>query len=339
MQAARIGRGKAKGNRTLATSSSSPTTDPPDPRPQDPLSEDGQQPQKAAHDTRLQRLAALPHTLKDAEFRVAAHLAALDEAHTNHHTVTVSARELSRRSGLARSTVQLALDALAGRGTIALRQGTTTKPAAYRLNFLETAVIRGPIAGPPLARMPGHPGPNAGPPLDLQPGHPWPDPRATPGPNAGPPAIEEHARASAPVDSDSDSIRILDRVLRAHPRQFEKELIEKARGWLLGYKRKLGGQTTCHPPDDTLCAQFLSIAPWPDLEAMLYDLMKQEACPGIQDAWFVSVALHRIHGIDAKTTRHYRAQLRLVREQTATATQSTFAEDLVRQVAAKTGGL
>jgi hypothetical protein len=41
----------------------------------------------------------------------------------------------------------------------------------------------------------------------------------------------------------------IDRVLRARPRDFDPSLIEKATGWLLGYRRHLGNAPTCHAPE------------------------------------------------------------------------------------------
>ncbi|HEU0139861.1 MAG TPA: hypothetical protein VFQ79_09135 [Bryobacteraceae bacterium] len=115
----------------------------------------------------------------------------------------------------------------------------------------------------------------------------------------------------------------------------DPDLIPMARQWLHGYMVKLGREKDRHPPDDRLVAQFLSIAPWPQLERLLYDLLAEHREPGYQYAWFVTVALQRIHGIQPKQLQQRRAMLKLIKpaaEQAAKEGQE-WAQLLIGQVA------
>lgn len=139
-----------------------------------------------------------------------------------------------------------------------------------------------------------------------------------------------------------DATPTIDRVLRARPRDFTPERIEEARGWLLGYRRKLGNAPTCHAPEDNIVAQFLAVADWPDLERMLYQLFQQRIPPGDKDAWFITVALNRIHSIAPAVIQKRRAQLKLVRAASAEASADNvqqFAKQLTANLTAKIGGL
>jgi hypothetical protein len=107
-------------------------------------------------------------------------------------------------------------------------------------------------------------------------------------------------------------MNIIDRLLRARKNDYDRTTIERARKWLHGYMAKLGTEPSPHPPDDHILAQFLAVADWPPLERLLYDLLAERKRPGWSYAWFVTVALQRIHGIDPKAFRARRAHLKLV---------------------------
>jgi len=115
--------------------------------------------------------------------------------------------------------------------------------------------------------------------------------------------------------SDLDAGGVIDRILLARPKQFSEADIQRARGWMHTYAGKLPHREVPqpHPPDDTMVAQFLAVAPWPRLEALLYDLMAERKECGYNYAWFTSVALQRIHGIKPQALKEAREQLRAIR--------------------------
>lgn len=128
-----------------------------------------------------------------------------------------------------------------------------------------------------------------------------------------PPPAEnkELPRSTAAVDIDI-SITILDRVLKARPTKADPAALTEARNWIWGYQRKHGREPNAHPPDDLIVAQFLAVDEWPRLQAMLYELMAERKEPGYSYAWFISVALQRIHGIAPAAIKQRRATLKLV---------------------------
>lgn len=173
--------------------------------------------------------------------------------------------------------LQSALDSLSERAIITTRQGTATRPSVHLLNFLDTVRIGGVTATPPPTENTALPG-------------------------------------QAPrLDIESEATEVLDRVLKASETRTDAELLTTARRWLHGYCCKLGTDPNCHPPDNRIVAQFLAIAEWPRLERLLYDLLAERRPPGYSYAWFISVALQRIHGIHATRLKARRAELKLVR--------------------------
>jgi hypothetical protein len=335
---------------------SSTASDQPEHHPTDyPLSEaTNTAPQPSA----LARLATIAPTLKEAELRVLTCLTAAAEA-APHNTVTASSRMIANATRVARSAVQPALDSLAARGLITTSQGTATTPAAHQVNFLQTIVIGGPLAGPPPAQgglLPGPPvalqpglplapqqgqgGPLTGPPVALQPGLPLALQQGQGGPLTGPPTTrnQHDAPQRSAVDIEYDSSNTIDRVLRAKPKHFDADTITRARGWLHSYKAKFGRQPHPLAPDNAILAQFLAIADWPALEHVLYDLMAERKEPGASYAWFVSVALQRIHGIAPTSLQARRQQLKLIKP-TEDTDGRQFRDDLVRSIAAGVKGM
>ena len=99
------------------------------------------------HDA-LQRIATLAASLKEAELRT---LLELTRRANQNQQCRESSRQIAEATGLSRSNVVAAIDALCQRGLISSDGGSATRAATYTLEFLRTAVlpVRGPIAGPP----------------------------------------------------------------------------------------------------------------------------------------------------------------------------------------------
>ncbi len=248
--------------------------------------------------------------------------------------VSVSTRELAKHTGSSRRFLQSALDNLTARGLLTTRQGTATRAAIYVVNALKTAFMGGAPTAPPGRSSNATPGAFAAPPPALFDHHP--------GAVGAPPPTEnkELPPRHAPLDSDTDTTTILDRVIRARKKDYTAEQIETARAWLLGYRRKLANQPTCLAPDDDICAKFLAVADWPALQNTLYELFKQRIPPGENDGWFVAVALNRIHGFKPDALKTRKAQLKLVKPaQPGPPDSRQFTQDLLAGLNANVGNL
>jgi hypothetical protein len=134
---------------------------------------------------------------------------------------------------------------------------------------------------------------------------------------------------------------ILDRVLRSKPTHHDPKDLETFRRWLHGYMCKLGRDASnqptpnAHPPDNDLVAQFLAVAEPRRLGTML-DALLLEKQPAFSYAWFVTVALQRVHGITWQETKKARSQLRVVKHGQArpAAESGEFAAGLLTQATA-----
>lgn len=93
--------------------------------------------------------------------------------------------------------------------------------------------------------------------------------------------------------------------------------VARCREWLYGYMRKFGRTPEPHPPDSQIVAQFLAIAEWPRLEALLTALFRERRQPGHSYAWFVAVALNRLHGLKFDLLRERKAELAIARRPAA----------------------
>lgn len=103
----------------------------------------------------------------------------------------------------------------------------------------------------------------------------------------------------------------IDRLANARPRHYNRQELAEFRGWLHNLMSKWGEEPNCHPPDDLLVAQFLSITHPERLRKLLYDLMALSPRPHIHSyGWFRRVAMQQIHGISPQEQRHTRANLR-----------------------------
>lgn len=262
----------------------------------------------------LERVAELAKTLSCAEHRVL-HQLLLRAYREERHTAKVSSRELAHATGLARSNVITALHGLCQRNVICSDQGSTTRSSTYRLCFLEVVVLSSPLVpGPKLGPPPesesvqvvlfqDQGGPDLGPGVVLNQDHP---------PTFSTAALKEDARA--PVDLDFNSLKTIDRLLTAKPKKADPEAVRFFRGFLHSYMAKLGKEPYPHAPDDLIVAQFLSCGETHQLEKLLYDLMAERKEPGHTYAWFVTVALQRIHGISPQQFKQRRTELRLVKQ-------------------------
>ena len=270
----------------------------------------------------FERVAGLARSLSCAEFRVLFELT-LRACREDRHTAKASTRELAHATGLARSNVITALHGLCQRNVICTDQGSTTRSATYHLSFLEVAVLNAPLVpgpklGPPqkeknvqVVLFQDQGGPNLGPlqieknvQVVLQQDHP---------PEISTAALKEDARA--PVDFDGTNVPIIDRLLKAKPKNFDNGLVQHFRDWLHGYMAKLGREPHPHAPDDLIVSQFLTCGEPHQLGRLLDDLLAERKEPGHSYAWFVTVALQRIHGISPETVKQRRTELRLVKKQ------------------------
>ena len=275
----------------------------------------------ATVDPVFRTIAELAPTLKEAELRVLIALIAL--AKPPNWAVRVSTRDLRETTGCGRSAIQHAIDTLQLRNIIIVRQGTAVSASSYMLRCLQTTPMGGPAAEPPLALFQGHPRPETEPPLALF--------ESQGGPAAEPPPNKEHACARPSIDSISDSI--FDRMARAQIENFDPQDVAAAKRYMQGYSAKFGKAPHPHPPDDKITAQFLSIAPWPDLLQVIQHLMAERKECGWSYGWFTTVALQRIHGISPSEQKRQRAHLRIiqkgesVRNQPITGTQEELITD------------
>jgi hypothetical protein len=232
-----------------------------------------------------------------------------------HHPggVRISSRDLAEACKASRRNVQYALDSLTKRLLITARQGTATQPATYRVNITDTVRIAkterigGAVTTPPPAK--GRSRNDAT--LALFQRHP--------GVVTTPPPTENTAlaRAAAASDLDLASLGLIDQILCAKARNFEKEDIEANRHWMQGYMARFGRDETNrpydlehapHPPSDNLVAQFLTVAETPHLEHLKQELfMERKTCYSY--GWFVTVALQRCAGLRWEVQKQARAIL------------------------------
>jgi hypothetical protein len=278
----------------------------------------------------LRTLATLAPTLSEVELKICLHLtpAAIvyEQQHPGWFVAIASIRKLADATGAATSSVQNALASLVSRRHLTKHRGSAEKCSSFLVNFLKPLTIQKtvPAIGTGVDRSSTQGVPNFGTGVSR--------PSTQGVPNFDTPLqmdmeYSPHARAS--IDSDSDSIQsieaatnpqdpwktdVLERVATAQPSHFETAAIKTASRWLQGYATKFHptGQTP-HPPDARIVAQFLAVAPWPTLERLLYELMTERLTPGAKyGAWFVAVALQRLHGIGPDEQKKRRADLRVM---------------------------
>ena len=253
----------------------------------------------AAASAALQHLAALAPTLKEAELRVLIHLtgAALASGRTD---VRASSRDIADDCKCSRRNVQHALDGLNERGLIATRQGHATKAAAYCLRFLDVTQMGGAATTPPLPQGGATPTPQ----VALF--------RLHPGAESAPPPTDSTPLPAAPsaLDINPDRRELLDRVLSAKSKDQPRDLLQLFAETVNVYAERLGRHYT-HRPDVECCAQLIAACGTKDgLNSLIIEMSRLRKQPGESPMWWVTVALQRFHGIDAKVTAARRAELK-----------------------------
>jgi DNA-binding MarR family transcriptional regulator len=242
----------------------------------------------------------------------------------------VSSRKLAEETKLARPNVLKALNSLSGRNIIAIRPGTATEPATYYLTYLRVARMGGIETIPPLALSQDQGGPFSIPPLALSQdqGGPFsipppalsqdqgglfsiPPPTLFDG-QPGPAGARVDRSIEKPPEEKDRSMFILDKVLKAKPSHFHQSDLAEARSWMYGFmvkKAPLDAQNP-HPPDDVTLAQYLTAAGGQAVTLIQKLLTENHKAP-LSPQWFVTCALHRIHGISSDETKARRAELRI----------------------------
>ena len=107
----------------------------------------------------LQRIAAVAHGLSKAELHILIELAARSETLASH--TTASSRELAQATGLARASVQTAIDSLNKKQLIRSDEGGASRSAVHRLICLAASEDK--TIEPEVAQKPGQAGLNTGP--------------------------------------------------------------------------------------------------------------------------------------------------------------------------------
>ena len=289
----------------------------------------------------LKHIAAIAKGLNKAELHVLIGLAARAELAGNHDAVA-SSRDLAEQTGLARASVQTAIDSLNSSGVIKSDCGSATRAAQHRLLFLAAVEFEegGPTVSPGAAQTLGHGGLKSEPVVAQKLGQGGPiirpvvdqilshgGPETEPGvaqelgqgglsseplPNGKSstcePAHIENASARAESIEKNDFDNLIDRLQKAKKSDFHDEVFEQARNLIASHHAKFAHEGSHIPglPDDQITAQFLAVADWPRLSRTLYDLMSERKQSSHSWAWYVTVAVQRIHGISPDKLRALR---------------------------------
>lgn len=295
-------------------------------------------PQEMGQIGALAAVASVAVGLTEAELRVLLGLAALAVSDPDCCCV-ISLRKLAKSTGLAVSSVQLAVDGLSQRRYIAVRRGTASKSTAFLVSALQTRVFASSSPVPMVGTPPSPPVPTIGTVPVPMVGTPTPSLERGSVPMVGTPSEAESSANSGfrglaqnvlfdrtksvvsvleEIDRGREGVENpIDAIAKAHPRQFGRERVELARRWMYGLTLKLAREKDRHPPDDKIVAQFLSIAPWPRLLGLLVDIQSERLEVGYSYGWFLTVALQRIHGVEwsparQRAAKREAAQLRVV---------------------------
>jgi hypothetical protein len=116
------------------------------------------------------------------------------------------------------------------------------------------------------------------------------------------------------IEKDFD--KVIDRLQRAQKGDFDEEIFELARNRIASHHAKFAREANrlSALPDDKITAQFLAIAEWPKLEALLLDFASERKEAGYSYGWYITVALQRIHGISPSRLQEMREQLQYSRK-------------------------
>ena len=211
-------------------------------------------------------------------------------------TFQASSRELAKSTRSGRPAVRAALRDLGELGLITFREGTATHATTIRVNTFDTVSIGGSLNDPPSAQGWVDEDPTTPPQMVLV------DAENTPLADPGTPRAID-------IDPNRSIERLFDRMSKA-VENANPEDVEDLRGWLQTYHQK-SGHANAHPPDDRIVAQLLAIAPHDDVVRMLKQLFSENRRAGDSYAWYVAVALQRIHGITPQRQAQFRARLKL----------------------------
>ena len=186
----------------------------------------------------------------------------------------------------------------------------------------------GPTIGPPVAQFPGQGGSILGPGVaqkDCQ-GGPISEPlvaqklgqsgsKIEPPSNANSTTCREAYKENAPTrahSTDFDIEKMIDRLQNVRKEDFDDSLFETGRQQIASHHAKF-----CRPenrlssmPDDVITSQFLSVAEWPRLTALLSELASERKEAGYSYGWYVTVALQRIHGLSPESLKAIRTKLK-----------------------------
>ena len=147
----------------------------------------------------------------------------------------------------------------------------------------------------------------------------------------------------APLETSIEPNPIIDRILNSRPSHFDKTTLTEAGRWIHGYMTKFGPTPQPAPPDPHILAQLLAVSDWGNIQGLLHHLMAERQPAGEKYAWFVTVALQRIHGIRPDTLKARRADLREVKRPKSpkppepTQDNLEFAGDLIADLAKAKG--
>jgi hypothetical protein len=117
--------------------------------------------------------------------------------------------------------------------------------------------------------------------------------------------------------NDCSRNRALLRAVRsARPEDHDAAELTALKYWLVAYQERFGNQVNPPLPDDTTAAQLLTLAPFPKLICLFEMLAAERRKPGPTYDWYITAALHRIHGIPKRPLESIEQQLRLWRNRT-----------------------
>ena len=246
----------------------------------------------------LEALADLAPTLTESECRVLIELTR-QALRNENQTTAASVRKLAERCKMSPQSVQTATAALEKRSLLTRRAGGSRSPSRIKVNFLDVVAIGVPTIGTPP--------PSGVPTASTVPMGPVPTIGTPPTEN------QQDPDPAARLDIRNDSIQNIDRVLNPRSKHHDEHTTNLARSWMFKLMTTYGPNRDAHPPDTKITREFLNIAPWPRLEALLRELMNARTPIGEQYAWFVTVAMQRIHGVQPAALRARRAELQLIK--------------------------